>query len=382
MKKIKLLAIFSVITALMMGCSGGDNTEEKTGVSNQTSISMEEKEEIKKEESRFEVHYLDVGQADATLIMCDGKNMLIDGGNVEDSSLIYSYLKEQDVDYIDYMICTHAHEDHVGGLAGALNYAQVGEVYCPVTNYDSEAFSDFVKYLGEQDKEITVPEAGTKFKLGSAECTILGLNVVDNGDPNNTSIVLKVEYGDTAFLFSGDAEQSVETSIIEEGYDIECTVMKVPHHGSDTSLSYRWLNEAMPEYGIISVGANNSYGHPCEDTLSKLRDADVTVFRTDLQGHIICTSDGKSVSFEVEKNEDADTLADAGAGSVNTQEVVEETAESVTEGNYIINTNTGKFHYPSCHSVDDMKESNKQETQLTRDELVAQGYSPCGNCKP
>lgn len=382
MKKIKLLAIFSVITALMMGCSGGDNTEEKTGVSNQTSISMEEKEEIKKEESRFEVHYLDVGQADATLIMCDGKNMLIDGGNVEDSSLIYSYLKEQDVDYIDYMICTHAHEDHVGGLAGVLNYAQVGEVYCPVTNYDSEAFSDFVKYLGEQDKEITVPEAGTKFKLGSAECTILGLNVVDNGDPNNTSIVLKVEYGDTAFLFSGDAEQSVETSIIEEGYDIECTVMKVPHHGSDTSLSYRWLNEAMPEYGIISVGANNSYGHPCEDTLSKLRDADVTVFRTDLQGHIICTSDGKSVSFEVEKNEDADTLADAGAGSVNTQEVVEETAESVTEGNYIINTNTGKFHYPSCHSVDDMKESNKQETQLTRDELVAQGYSPCGNCKP
>lgn len=381
MKKRRLLTVFSIVAALMMGCSGGDKDEQAKNL-NQTSISMEEKEEFKKEESQFEVHYLDVGQADATLIMCDGENMLIDGGNTEDSSLVYAYLKEHNVEYIDYMICTHAHEDHVGGLAGALNYVQVGEVYCPVTDYDSEAFSDFVKYLGQQDKEIIVPEAGMEFEVGSADCTILGVNVGENDDPNNTSIVLRVEYGDTAFLFSGDAEQSVEKSILEAGYNIECTVMKVPHHGSDTSLSYQWLNEAVPEYGIISVGENNSYGHPCEDTLSKLRDAEVTVFRTDLQGHIICISDGKEVSFEVKKNEDIDTLADAGAGSMNTQAVVDENSGAVTEGNYIINTNTGKFHYPSCHSVDDMKESNKQETQLTRDELVGQGYSPCGNCKP
>lgn len=261
-----------------------------------------EPEEIYEVNGTLEVHYIDVGQADATLIMTDGHNMLIDGGNTEDSSLIYTYLKEKNVTKLDYMICTHAHEDHVGGLAGALNYAEVETVYCPVKYYDTETFYDFAKYVKIQGKEIIVPEAGTEFDLGEAKCKILGVNTEDD-DPNNTSIVLKVQYGATSFLFSGDAEQSVENAILDNGYNASCTVLKVPHHGSDTSLSYRWLREAMPEYAVISVGENNSYGHPHENVLSKLQDAGVTVYRTDEQGHVVCKSDGENVVFEMERNE-------------------------------------------------------------------------------
>ena len=345
MKKFSKYAVFFLAMLLLAGCGKDEEINNSTNVSDVISEKDNEEENVSESKEltgTFEVHYLDVGQADATLIMCDGKNMLIDGGNVEDSSLIYAYLEEHGVDTLDYMICTHAHEDHIGGLAGALNYAQVDTAYCPVEEYDTDAFADFKKYLEKQGKEITVPEAGTEFRLGNAMCKILGLNLGRNDDPNNTSIVLKVQYGDTAFLFSGDAEQSVETSIIEDGYDIGCTVMKIPHHGSDTSLSYRWLNDAMPEYGVLSVGEDNSYGHPCEDTLSKLRDAEVKVFRTDMQGHIICTSDGKEVSFKVERNEKADTLSGAGAGSMNQKKEKQDTEKTVSTGKYVINTNTGK----------------------------------------
>ena len=336
-------------------------------------------------ESSFEVHYIDVGQADASLVMCDGKYMLIDGGNAEDSSLIYAYLKEHGIRELDYMICTHAHEDHVGGLAGALNYAQVNNILCPTKEYDTRAFESFKKYANQQNKEIIIPTSGMEFSIGSADCIILAVNTVEN-DPNNSSIVMKVSYGNTSFLFSGDAEQEVERAILEAGYDINCTVMKVPHHGSDSSLSYRWLNESMPKYGVISVGKDNQYGHPTENTLSKLRDADVIVYRTDMQGHIVCISDGNDVEFVVQRNQDANTLENSGPGSKN-EIVVEHEDETKTENQgesvkYILNTNTKKIHYPSCSSVDQMKEKNKQATDLSKEELISQGYSPCGRCKP
>lgn len=235
------------------------------------------------EGSSFEVHFIDVGQADAALVLCDDSAMLIDGGNAADSNLIYSYLKKLKVKELDYIVCTHAHEDHVGGLAGALNYATVDTALCPVTSYDSKAFKNFVKYLDKQDVEITVPEAGDTYELGSAEFEILGPIEIDEDDPNNTSIVLRIVYGETSFLFTGDAGRDEESDILDEDYELESTVLKVGHHGSDTSTSYKFLNEVLPKYAVISVGEGNSYGHPTEDTLSRLRDADVKVLRTDMQ---------------------------------------------------------------------------------------------------
>lgn len=343
------------------------------------------------ESSVLEVNYIDVGQADAALVLCDGQAMLIDGGNSEDSSLIYAYLKERNISTLDVVVSTHAHEDHVGGLAGALSYAQAKTVYSPVTAYDSSAFRKFSQKVSDQGLDFTIPEKGTVFMLGSAVCTILG-PIHDSDEPNNTSIVLRIQHGQNSFLFTGDAESIEEADILDSGYDVSCTVLKVGHHGSDTSTSYRWLREAAPQYAVISVGKDNSYGHPAEGTLSKLRDADVKVYRTDMQGHVICTSDGDSVSFQVERNAGADTLAGAGAGGNHSQttDPPDETigaepsqgASGIAENSYVVNTNTGKFHYPDCSSVAQMSEKNRMDVTATREELVAQGYDPCGRCGP
>ena len=337
---------------------------------------------ITPENSTFEIHFIDVGQADAALVLCDGKAMLIDGGNVEDSSLLYTYLKNNNISHLDYVIGTHAHEDHIGGLAGALNYATVDVAYCPATSYDSKAFGNFVKTLDKHGVSITVPTTGDSFNLGSATCSILAVNT-DSSNPNNTSIVLRIVYGDTSFLFTGDAEREVEQAILNRGTNINSTVLKVGHHGSETSTSYVWLREIMPQYAVISVGTDNSYGHPTEDVLSRLRDAEVKTFRTDLQGDIICVSDGTTVTFTVERNADADVFGGIGGNSTQQTDPPPVSDEATDNGrDYVVNKNTKKFHYPSCSSADDIKASNRWDYHGTREELINMGYVPCKRCHP
>ena len=321
-------------------------------------------------DSTFEVHYLDVGQGDCSLILCDGHAMLIDGGEASESSKVYAYLKANGVNHLDYMVATHAHSDHIGGLSGALNYATVDTAFCPVTEYDSKTFSSMVKYLGNQGLSITVPRAGESFMLGSAYVQILGPQGTYD-DQNDMSIVLKVTYEETSFLFTGDAERTAEADILDAGYDLSATVLKVGHHGSDTSTSYPFLREIMPEYAVIQVGKDNSYGHPTEDTLSRLRDADVKVYRNDLQGTVICTSDGKSVTFSTEKNESVQTNP--------TVTVTPEVNEPDDVGEYIGNKNSKKFHLPTCKNLP----AEKNRVYLSsRQEAINGGYDPCGNCDP
>lgn len=266
------------------------------------------------EASSFAVHFIDVGQADAALVLCDGKAMLIDGGNAADSNIMYTYLRDLGVNHLDYVIGTHAHEDHIGGIPGALRYATAGVVYCPVTSYVTDAFDTFVAAVQRRGLQIQIPTIGTEFSLGSASCRIIAVNI-DDEDINNTSIVMRIVYGETSFLFTGDAELEVENYLVESGETLKSTVLKVGHHGSYSSTSYRFLREVMPQYAMIGVGADNTYGHPTEGVLSRLRDADVKCFRTDMQGDIVCVSDGEDVTFTVDRNADADTYIEVGGNS-------------------------------------------------------------------
>lgn len=335
------------------------------------------------ENSTFKIGFLDVGQADAAVVECDGQYMLIDGGNKADSSKIYAFLKKYSINHLDIVVATHAHEDHVGGIPGALNYANADLVLSPVEYYDSDAFTDFVKYANQNGQGIKIPSIGDTYRLGSSTVTILGLNA--GSEVNDSSIVLMVKYGNTSFLFTGDAEREAEQAILNSGVDLSANVLKVGHHGSDTSTTYPFLREIMPKYAVISVGANNSYEHPTDNTLSRLRDADVTVYRTDLHGNILITSDGETVSVSTEKSATTEDVMAPGGRLATPQPAIYSEPEELDEPDgvdYIANKNTKKFHYPSCNSVKKMKESNKWYFTGTRDELLAKGYDSCGNCHP
>lgn len=250
--------------------------------------------------SSFEIHFFDVGEADSALVECDGHYMLIDGGNPGNSSFLYSYLQKYGIDYLDYIVCSHAHADHVGGLAGALNYASVGTAYAPITEYDSRAFNSFVKYLGEQGKEITVPSPGDTIMLGVAKITFIG--PVDMSlaeiNHNNASIILRIEYGSTSFLFTGDAEIEEEISVIGTRSELRSTLLKVGHHGSYTSSSEAFVAAVDPDYAVISVGKDNEYGHPHNVVLERLQNYCPVIYQTNLLGEIVCYSDGATLTFE------------------------------------------------------------------------------------
>ncbi len=246
----------------------------------------------------FEIDFLDVGQGDSILVNCDGHYMLVDGGASKASSLIFTVLKNKGISYLDYMVASHADEDHVGGLAGALNYAKVGRAYCSVSDHDTKAFKSFKKYLAKQGKSISIPSAGDSFALGSAKVWVLGpVGSSKSDDDNNNSIVLRIVYGETSFLLTGDAEFDEENQIMDSCANIRSTVLKVGHHGSKYSTSNKFLNKVSPKYAVISVGADNSYGHPADKVLNRLKGKNVEVYRTDLQGDIHLVSDGKNVTF-------------------------------------------------------------------------------------
>ncbi len=299
--------------------------------------------------STLEVTFLDVGQADCALIECDGEYLLVDGGNVGDSNKVASHLQRKGIDFIDFVVGTHAHEDHIGGLSGALSVASAGTVFSPTDNYDSEAFRNFKKYA----VKLTLPSLPYEFELGDAVVTFLS-PLKEYEDTNNTSIVLKITHGENSFLFMGDAEYEAEIDIIESGADLSADVLKVGHHGSSTSSSYRLIREVMPEFAVISVGKDNTYSHPHEEVLSRFEDAESTVLRTDELGDIVFLSDGENLTFSTDK------------------EVFTETKD------FIGNKKSKVVHKDSCSSLP--AEHNRIYFD-SKEEALKLGYKECSNCK-
>ena len=409
--------------ATQAGNAGGGQTGGRAGAAQATGNTGAENTGTA-QAGTLTVTWLDVGQGDAAVIQCGGQSMLIDGGKPEKSSYIHAWMQQHGLSYLDVIVATHVDADHIGGLSGALNYASVGTAYCPETTGTTETFQSFVKYLAQRGKQITVPTAGETFALGGAQIQILGpLHRAE--DSNDNSIVLKVSFGATSFLFTGDAERAEEQDLLNAGVNLQSTVLKVGHHGSDTSTSYPFLRAVAPQYAVISVGAGNSYGHPTEAVLSRLRDAGVTTFRTDMQGEITAVSDGQTINFSTAKNATAETLANAGAGQnagqagggnsatqtagsgQNTGGVATagagagaEGAAAIasanagggnaggtagagsTAGSYVLNTNSHKFHLPGCPSVDTISPKNRKDVNESREQIIREGYAPCKRCNP
>ena len=240
------------------------------------------------------VHYIDVGQGDCELICCDGEYMLIDAGVPDAGDTVVEYLKNHSIDKLTYLVCTHPHADHCGGLDAVVESIEVETVFTSPYIGENKSYEYFENAVYAAGLDFTVPELGEVFYLGEAKFRFLG-PLEDYENVNDDSLVMRLEYGDTSFLFTGDMTSNAEHDLLDEGLKVDCDVLKVGHHGSSGSSCYQFLYEASPTIGVISCAVGNDYGHPHKETISRLSDAEVTVYRTDLDGTVIIFSDGMHV---------------------------------------------------------------------------------------
>ncbi|MDE7321680.1 MAG: MBL fold metallo-hydrolase [Lachnospiraceae bacterium] len=345
------------------------------------------------EAGSMEVHYIDVGQGDSTLIMCDGHAMLIDAGDYTKGTAIQNYLQKQKIKKLDYLIFTHPDADHIGGAPVIITKFDIDKVFLSNFEKDNKTYQKMIQALDNKRLQYYTPKVGTQYSLGAAKITILAPN--DSYDnPNDASIALTVENGKNRFLFTGDAEETAEKDILENGIDISADVYKAGHHGSRTSTSQKFFEAVNPTCAVISCGEDNSYGHPHAETLNTFRMNGVEVYRTDEEGTIVAVSDGEKITFNVpasdtwkagepngntsvwkvpeqkSENQDSSVVKEPGK---------KETSSDTKELSYVLNTKTKKFHKPSCNSLPTV---NRKDSSESREDIIAQGYVPCKRCNP
>lgn len=335
----------------------------------------------------FELHLLDVGQGQSVLVEADGHYMLIDGGGRAASSFVVSYLRQQGVDHLDCIVLSHYDEDHMAGLIGVLSVFQSDLFLALAYAGEGELYRSLAVAALSNGCTVMHAEAGQKFSLGDADIEVVG-PVREYSSDNDSSVAVKITFGVTAYLICGDAEMQSESDMVSSGTDLDADVYVVDHHGSGTSSTDAFLDAVAPAYALISCGADNEYGHPAMETLQRLQNHGISLFRTDTQGTIVASSDGADIWFNVDPADDWS----AGSGIISFDGAGEEAAgkeqrqmpeqETEVSYQYVCNTNTKKFHYPDCRSVSQMKEENRLYTDLTRDDLISQGYEPCRSCHP
>ena len=349
--------------------------------------------------AEMKVHFLDVGQGLSILVQTEGKNLLYDGGGRNAASFVVSYLEDQGVENLDYLISSHYDEDHLSGLVGCLNRFSVGTVIGSDYVHESKLYSSFMDAVSAKGLEVQYPAVGTMYVLGDAEFEVLAPQTVSSTDSNNNSVVIRLINDGDSFLFAGDAEYASEKEMCASGMDLNCDVLVLGHHGSATSTSWDFLAQTVPSYAVISCGANNSYGHPNAETMEKMESMDIEIFRTDLQGTIVATSSGSGITWNTQPCQDyssgdgeyssydeeeqkysaqpEDSDAQSGDQDIQSGDDGTQAAEPSASGDLVwLSENGTKYH-----SKNDCGKMNPDKAwQVSRADAVAMGYEACKKC--
>ena len=335
------------------------------------------------------VHFIDVGQGLAILVQSGGENLLYDGGNRSHADEVVQYLKNQQVETINYMISSHYDEDHLGGLVKCLDNFEVDHVLGSDYVHTSDLFNTFMNTATAHAIIVEYPSVGDTYEFGTGSFTVMAPDGISQNS-NDNSVVIRLVNGNNSFMFMGDAEETSEQDMISTGMNLDCDVLSLGHHGSASSTSWDLLEATSPSWAVISCGLNNTYGHPAAETMGKLSDMDIPVFRTDDQGTVIALSDGNTISWTQEpcndytsgsEKQSTDSSADQSEQDTNDAAVTEsyaaETDTSDTQGRMVWISATGSKY----HSIPDCGNMNPDKaTQETESQALSQGYEACKKC--
>lgn len=400
--KTVLASFLTLLAVGTVACIKKDTKKEEQNIKDVATVpkkegkkKSEEKTLIEEKPSILSITYLNVGQGNSVFIECDDHYMLIDGGASDQSSEIYSFLEKKDIEKLDFVVATNTNEENVGGLAAALKEYDCDMVLAPTNEAANEAYAKFLEYTEKNNKSVTVPEVNDTYALGDAKISVLACaSKIDAAQ----SIILQIQHFDTIYLFVSDVKAEEEGALCKRyGETLKSDVLFIGNHGSSISSSDAFLDTVNPKIAILSVDGNDGSGLPESKVLDALHQRNIDLYRTDFNGDIKLLSDGKSINISTTKKANLNQLLTPGFIPTPTPEparaqtpkptstptpepVVEE--QKPIEQYYIINTNTGKFHYPTCRSIKRMKDKNKLEFTGTRDDVLARGYSPCMICNP
>ena len=327
------------------------------------------------------VHFLDVGQADSELIQFpNGQVALIDGGNRGDSEFLVDYIKKLNIQKIDYLIATHPHEDHIGGLPEVVKAFDIGKVYMPNKTANTKIFETLLEEINKKDLKITQAKEGIMIlDEGDIKFSILAPIGEKYEKINDYSIVNKLEYKDISLLFTGDAEKQSESELINSGTDLSADILKVCHHGSNTSSTDKFLDLVNPKYAVISSEVGNSYGHPHKEVLERLNKRNIKILRTDEMGTIILDSDGKSADLYSKDSENNKNKIEKNTINSETQDSIKNTSNKSqdVQGSYIGNKNSKVYHDKNCNKLPGPE---NRVSLSSKEQAESEGYSPHSVC--
>ena len=311
--------------------------------------------------------FIDVGQGDSTLLESCGEFVLIDAGEKEYGSVVTDYIKSRGAKSLKYIIATHPHSDHIGGLAKVIKSIDTENFITVETDQNTSTWMNVLQAAEDRGLDYIDAVPGNTYSFGEAEFTILAPLGDSYSGYNDYSVVTKVVCGSRSFLLTGDAEKQSEKEMLASGADLSADVLKCGHHGSSSSSTANFLKAVRPTYAIISCGKDNDYGHPHKETLKKLSLLGCACYRTDELGTIVATTDGITLSFTAAKG--------------TPEEPPSESADATETIEYIGNKNSKIFHLPTCSGVQNMSEKNKVVLP-SREYAIEQGYTPCSLCDP